>query len=700
MFVFDRFELDVPGYELRRAGRKVRLQRIPMDLLILLVERRGALVTREEIASRIWSADAAVDSQSSINTAIRKIRQALGDDGEKPRFVETVVGKGYRFIGDVSACAQQVEAPEGLPPIPASPAASRSRRRGMAVAAAGLAGTLTIAALAGFLPALRREPVPLRILPFSALRGLESWPTFSPDGSRVAFGWAEETSQSSHLYIQPIDGGSPVALTGGPDSDTSPSWSHDGRWIAFLRSFSGKDLDSNVALYVMPASGGDGRRIAALAGPTGYRPSWTPDGQGLVVMDSELPGAPPSLYRVDLDSGQKRRITTAEATGTGDWCPAFSPDGRTLAFLRNTGSRRLSPLYVMGVTSKGLPAGQPRQIESGPTEFADFDWSADGRSLICTTPSGLVRQPVSGGPAEPLPFPGGSQPAVASRGRRLVYVQPFRDTDIFRVPGPGASGVVTKLVSSTREEFAPQYSSDGKRVVFISDRTGSLEVWVADADGRNARQVTSSGGPGLGSPRWSPDGQWIAFDSTAGDGPGIYVVPSDGGAARRITSAARGCVRPSWSHDGKWIYFGSGQGGVWNIWKTTPQGKGFVQVTRKGGREAFEDSSGQYLYYTKTPPTKGIWRIPTAGGEEENVSDAGTQGHWAVGGRGIYDMRGPEELEFQEFSTMRRLPLATPGLRLGVGANNMIAAAPDDRWILLTVLMRSEADLTLVQNFK
>ena len=111
VFEFGRFKLDVAGYELRRGGRKVRLQRVPMDLLILLVERQGILVTREEIASRVWNGDGFVDTQSSINTAIRKIRQALDDDTEDPLFIETIVGKGYRFIGEVLLPLAIEEAP-------------------------------------------------------------------------------------------------------------------------------------------------------------------------------------------------------------------------------------------------------------------------------------------------------------------------------------------------------------------------------------------------------------------------------------------------------------------------------------------------------------------------------------------------------------------------------------------------------------
>src|SRR5688572_9548914 len=98
---FAEFELDLVAYSLRRPGGPVKLEKIPMEVLILLAQRAGALVQRGEIQAALWGPDVHVEHDSAINTAVRKIRQALGDDAERPRFVETVVGKGYRFIGPV-----------------------------------------------------------------------------------------------------------------------------------------------------------------------------------------------------------------------------------------------------------------------------------------------------------------------------------------------------------------------------------------------------------------------------------------------------------------------------------------------------------------------------------------------------------------------------------------------------------------------
>src|SRR5215470_15224070 len=99
---FDEFELDLGRYELRRQGRAFKLEKVPMELLILLAERQGQLVTREQIIQRLWGDDVFVDTRQGINTAVRKLRIALGDDSEHPRLLQTVPGRGYRLLVPVS----------------------------------------------------------------------------------------------------------------------------------------------------------------------------------------------------------------------------------------------------------------------------------------------------------------------------------------------------------------------------------------------------------------------------------------------------------------------------------------------------------------------------------------------------------------------------------------------------------------------
>src|SRR5215467_1421830 len=114
-FRFGEFELDVAAYTLRRTGQRIKLEKIPMEILVLLVRRSGHLVNRAEIQAALWGSDVFVEHDSAINTAVRKIRRALGDDAERPRFLETVVGKGYRFIAPVEPKGIDSNAQRHLP---------------------------------------------------------------------------------------------------------------------------------------------------------------------------------------------------------------------------------------------------------------------------------------------------------------------------------------------------------------------------------------------------------------------------------------------------------------------------------------------------------------------------------------------------------------------------------------------------------
>ena len=134
----DDLELDAHSYQLRRAGRLLKLERIPMELLLLLIEQRGQLVTREQIIERVWRKDVFLDTDNSINGAIRKIRQVLKDDPEQPRFVQTVTGRGYRFIAPV---AETVAPPATLNSV-ARQAAPVQDFRGMEVPGGRVAPTL------------------------------------------------------------------------------------------------------------------------------------------------------------------------------------------------------------------------------------------------------------------------------------------------------------------------------------------------------------------------------------------------------------------------------------------------------------------------------------------------------------------------------------------------------------------------------
>src|SRR5215469_8981793 len=274
---FEEFSLDCDGYELLRDDRPVKLEKIPMELLILLATRKGNLVTRQEIIERIWGKDVFVDTEHGINTAIRKIRVALRDDPEKPRFVQTVTGKGYRFVAVVKNGngTRVISEPENLSPasVPEDVETSGRPIRGVRWSVVGKIGgaATVILLLLSFLishyrdRSPRNHPRTLTRLTFDS--GLQMGATWSPDGRFIAY--SSDRGGKFDIWVQQVSGGDPVQVTHGPSHNWQPDWSPDGKYIAY------RSEEDDGGVYVIPALGaGLARRIA----PMGYYPRWSPDG--------------------------------------------------------------------------------------------------------------------------------------------------------------------------------------------------------------------------------------------------------------------------------------------------------------------------------------------------------------------------------------------------------------------------------------
>ena len=440
--------------------------------------------------------------------------------------------------------------------------------------------------------------LPMRTTPLTSLPGQERHPSFSPDGTQIAFVWDGENGDNQDIYIKVVGAGDPHRLTTHPAADQKPVWSSDGRHIAFVRL-----SDEGGGIFVIPALGGAERKVGSLTPDHEWAagPSWSPDGRLLALSERHEAQAPLSIFLASIESLEKQRLTSPPAGSVGDCAPAISPDGRTVAFNRVSAAGGIFLVPIAG--------GEPTRLTHEPPPFCErLAWTADGRELVFSTSasggapessSSLWRVSASGGTPERLTVGGdnAANPAIASRGNRLAYEQRSQTINIWQIEVPTAkepSRSATKLIASTRVDACPQFSPDGTRIAFCSDRTGSDEIWVSDAAGSNLVQLTSLGGPMAGTSRWSPDGRRIAFD---GDW-GIHVIDVDGGRSRRVASDTLGVV-PSWSRDGRWIYFASTRTGRSEVWKVPAAGGQAVQITKRGGFAAFESQDGKSLYYAK-----------------------------------------------------------------------------------------------------
>jgi len=680
----------------------------------------GSLLYEVITGRRAFRGETKVSTLSAILKEEPQPPSSVAED--VPRDLEKIVarcmrkdpGRRFQLMEDVKIALEELkeESDSGKLTTGAPAQLAAAQRPPNRLLAAGLLalGLALIGAgiwLRVFQPVVTGGP-PLRVVPLTSYPGLEIQPALSPDGKQVAFAWNGEKEDNFDIYVKLVDAGTPLRLTTNPQPDYAPAWSPDGRYIAFIRW---SELGAQV--YVIPALGGSERKLGQTAAfvlsteaaSTGYRLSWTPDGKSLAVADRGSPKEPNIIYLLSTETREKRRLTFPPKDGFGDVYPALSPDGRTLAFVRMRAYAAMD-IFLQPIPT-GAPGGEARRLTFDQRAVNGLDWAPDGRSILFSSDrSGtweIWQILASGGQPERVAIGNGHHPSISRDGHRLAFARSISDYNIWRVAGPAATGKrvePTKLISSTHSDHEPQFSPDGKRIAFGSTRSGSYEVWVCDSEGLNPVQLTSFGGPAVGSPRWSPDGRWIAFDSTREGQRDIYAVSAEGGGARRLTTEPSQDVRPSWSKDGRWIYFGSNRSGDWQVWKMPAEGGAAVQVTKKGGREAFGASDGKFLYYTKFG-TDGIWRVSIEGGEETKVLDQGRQNYWALCSEGLCFYRqaaaGAPVIRLYSFATGRLTDIAELPKARGY---QHLAVSPDGEWILYSQLDRVDSDLMLVENFR
>jgi Tol biopolymer transport system component/predicted Ser/Thr protein kinase len=560
----------------------------------------------------------------------------------------------------------------------------------------------------------------LKVTPLTSSPYIERNVAFSPDGRQVAYVWTGEKNMDFDLYVKIIGAGEPLRLTNGQGRVMSPAWSPDGRYIAFLRG-----TGEGKGFYLIPALGGAERKLADVYGLTGLSAGvtpmpqavdWSPDGKTLAVVDKTSENEPWSIFLISVETGERRRLTQPPAGYTGDIFVSFSPDGSRLALARLHGFTGGSVVAPPGdIYTVSVAGGEPVRITSDEAGVYGVAWTADGAELVFSSNRGggdpvLWRVPAAGGTPTLIAGVGQNvwELAITRQGDRLAYAQMSADLNIYRLEltgqpgGRRGAGAPASFISSTRLEGSPQFSPDGHRVAFFSDRSGSSEIWVCDAEGKNLVQLTNFGGPRTDTPSWSPDGRLIAFTSFPGGNGDIYVVSADGGSPRRLTSdpSAEGGAR--WSRDGRWIYFTSNRTGRNEVWKMPAAGGAAIQLTRGGGRNPVESPDGRTVYYRGE---SGLRQVSTEGGEETQVSGVPVGlGNWAVVERGIYLLnRQPGHpqyaLEFFDFATRQTTQITTLEGPRGVFTIYGLTVSPDEHSVLYAQRDKLDFDLMLVENF-
>ena len=556
-----------------------RVRPLLMDLLLRLAAEPGAVVRRETLLEEVWPRRMVNDEV--LSRAMGELRGILGDDVKKARYVETLPKIGYRLVAPVAA----------LEPLPASPIpAGRSSRAaepprrvlplrpwptGLAIAVLGLASVLAWKATHrgdGLETSLERRLHAAR--PFTSDPGAELGPRFSPGGERVAYALSPNDAQGSRIVVRAIDG-TVQAIVGGDDRTLrlSPVFFPDGRRLAYARFGEGRCA---IAEWDLDAQRETRELVECARRPRG-RFDLSADGRWLVYAAPARPQFPVGLQLLDVQSGTVRTLTSPEPGAGDDLMPRFNADATRVAFFRGNETHR-SPWIVEREGTAG-----PRRVSKLDGLSYGAAWlGRDGPLLVAADWLGFralnLLDPATG-EARLVGGRGAQFPDVARNGA-VVYENASYAANVWTLPVSGASGP-RELWPSTRYSNQPEFSPDGKRLAFASNRDGTDAIHVADLDGQPVR-IAGGDRYRFLRPHWSADGKSVlavrvTLEPHAGMIQQAVRIAADGSRVEVIDALGSGVSDVRETHEGRWLLWAENAGTAMRLMRSPAERPGAAE---------------------------------------------------------------------------------------------------------------------------
>jgi len=677
---FATFEVDLQAQELRKAGLRLKLSGQPFQVLAILLEKPGTVVTREELQKRLWP-DTFVDVDHNLNTAINKIREALGDSSENPRFVETLPRRGYRFIGPImvnGTAAPEVAHAAEHHAISQTERVSRLR----ALHVLAVLGAAILLGTVSFWIYKRREapaaPSPERMLTrITVDEGLQNEPTWSPDGRYIAY--SSDRGGKFDIWVQQVNGGDPLQITKGPGHHWQPDWSPDGKYIAY------RSEEGEGGIYVVPALGGAGfeRKIA----PFGYYPKWSPDSsQVLFQTHFTAPAHWNRFYVAQLDGSAPHEVLAEFIAqnklfpGSAAWCP----DGKRITVW--VGDFSPSPSFwtvpISGGTGIKLeiaPAVQRKLAEaSGEGEVGEqlgnysFSWSPSGDAIyfdrayrgarniwkMTVDPKSLRATGIDRLTTGPGPD---TRVAVSTDGKRLAFTAKSQRIRTWLFPFDATAGHMEgsgeAITSPGTMSVDPKLSRDGTEVAYIvphGEGNGPAhgdvrnEVWIKSLlNGREAPIIADD--YSRWSQQWSPDGMRLVYQlrNRRTNERQLVVWSSQNHEEEPLTTLGSTLGSADWSLDGKWLAC-LGEG-IWLVpVAAAPHAETAAQkiVSPDPAYELYQPQlspDGRWIVFEVVPnspkPESALYVVAATGGTWTRITEGkhwDDKPRWSPDGRTIY----------------------------------------------------------------
>jgi Tol biopolymer transport system component/DNA-binding winged helix-turn-helix (wHTH) protein len=689
---FGDVTVDASDFRVRKNGEPQKMTPKAFEVLIYLIENRGRVVEKRELFDQIWRENFVTDN--ALTRVVKEIRHTIGDDASAPRYIETVPKRGYRFIAEVEIVESEIVKPlshlnedkteekfdsetladssSSEKPLAHNAANKKNSNLKFIFVPLVLLGAVLLSVW--FYKAAQNTksfPAAGKTSQVTNWSGLDSFPAISPDGNSIAY--SSDRNGGFEIFVKPLaQGAREIQVTADGAQNFQPAWSPDGQKIAFYSRKRG-------GIWLVPATGGSARQLTEF----GSRPAWSPDGKTIAFQSGALTDfasnnrtLPPSaLWLVSADGGEPRQLTEAGNPVGGHGAPAWSPDGKKIAFnaedMASFGfwtieieTRRLvqiarnafDPVFAQDGKSifystlnrilnvkisdaTGEPESEPQQIiasEALPIRHPSL--SADGKRIAYTlfrSPShiwSVALDPQTGNSeAEAAPMfestsVRNTSPSFSPDGSRIAFVSYIPGTSgvlylmdadgknpsqtdmsmtfphwfpdcerIGSLTPPGeeikflsfnlTTGKRTELMNFDDAEYA-RLSPDGKFVAYNSKKSGAINLWLANLENREQKQMTFDNEL-MGFPAWSPDGKFIAFQIKRGDSTHIAVMPREGGTPELLTNEAGQSWVYSFSPDGDKIAFAGQRDQIWNVYWVSRSTKERKQLTNNAKPNAY-----------------------------------------------------------------------------------------------------------------
>ena len=672
---FGSYEVDLPAGELKKCGVKLKLSGQPFQVLAILLEQPGTIVTREELQKRLWP-DTFVDVDHNLNTAINKIREVLSDSAESPRFVETVPRRGYRFIASVEGAGVAKTPDELLNSGMATPAPRRSQ----ALRVSMLIGACVLLAGTGFLfYKWRQVSGPPRQRPLTRVTfddGLQSGATWSPDGRFIAY--SSDRGGKFDIWVQQVSGGDPVQVTKRPGNNLQPDWSPDGKYIAY------RSEDGEGGLFIVPALGGEGleRKIASF----GYLPRWSPD-SSQILFQTQLTRSPAwafnRFYVTRLDGTPPREVL-AEFFAKYKLSAVravWHPDGKRITAWvwdppGSSASYWTVPIAGGAAIKTEIDPAINKQLAEVATEGAEavpggasFSWSPSGKALYFEDSYrgafNIWKMTIDPETLRAIAIdrlttgPGDIWGAISADGRRLAFTAGSETVRnwlfTFDATAGRISGAGHAISAHGRWAWVPTLSRDGKMVAYCVDQPRGWELWEKSLlDGREAPVITDEYDRGY--PQWSPDGRQLAYYRIKPDtNENQLMVWSRESRSEEPLTAWLNAVRVvyDWSPDGKSLLISqpsvdSSRAEVWLLpVASAPHAETAAKkIVSDPGYDLWQahfSPNGRWIVFeavafSPTGAESSLYVVPAAGGSWTRITEGKSDDkpRWSPDGKTIY----------------------------------------------------------------